>query len=287
MNYPEQVIIKTAKGIFHLKISPQKNRNNQAIENYLISLGSKNNKCVQLLIPCKDSPIKIATLIWVKSEENCSLEKYIEKGLAQHMVLLGLTLAKDINPSLEKVQFDDMSTFKCDLPDNKEYKLQMKTFHIAFHGATWYESYFGAKLVDNYDLYCKLKENLYNPDNKTASFQFNNDELQEELEPLYKNSNTWAEFFKLIDKKYGKKKCGVVYPWLLLAMYVIFENNNIFDNVKWYIDYNEKIESIPFQSYECKDGGSKTRKKARHNIKPYFYLIDLDEVSKMNYKKFF
>jgi hypothetical protein len=289
MNYPEQVIIKTDKGVFHLKISPEKNRHTQIIESYFIGLGSKNNKCVQLSVPSIESTIKTGTLSWVKAEDDCSLEQYIKKGLAHHMVLLGITLARDINPFLEKINLDDMSTFTCDLPDTKSYKIQMKAFHIAFHGATWYEYYFSAKLLVDYDKYSKLKMNLYDIDKKPEGFKFNNVQLQEELEPLYKNSKTWAEFFELIDKKYGKKKCGVVYPWLLLAFYIIFENNSIFENVKWYINLNNnvKITSVPFKSYEFKQTAGKTRKKSRYIHTPYFfYLIDIDEVGKMNYSKF-
>ena len=289
MNYPEQVIIKTANGVFHLKITTEINRDNQIIESYFIGLGSRNNKCVQLSVPSIESTIKTGTLSWVKAEDDCSLEQYIKKGLAHHMVLLGITLARDINPSLEKIYLDDMSTFTCDLPDNKEYKIQMKAFHIAFHGATWYEYYFGAKLVNKYDIYCNLKANLYEGDKKPQYFKFNNAKLQEELEPLYKNSQTWAEFFERIDKKYGKKKCGIVYPWLLLALYVIFDGENMFENVKWYIDLNNntKIISVPFKSYEFKQTAGKTRKKSRYTYTPYFfYLIDIDEVNKMNYAKF-
>lgn len=294
VNYPEQVIIKTDGGIFNLKINPQINRDTQIIESYFISLDSKTNKCVQLSVPSIESTLKTGTLSWVKAEDDCSLEKYIEKGLAKHMVLLALTLARDINPLLERINLDDMSTFTCELPDNKMYKIPMKSFHIAFHGATWYEYYFDAKLVKYNELYCKLKENLYDSDKKPKNFNFNNEYLQEELEQLYNNSNTWSDFFSAIDKNYGKKKCGVVYPWLYRAMTVIFEHNKIFENENWYIDLKEnakkdKTALIPFKSYEPKQGGKRQTRKRKYKFRgciPYIYFIDIPEIAKMNYKKF-
>jgi hypothetical protein len=296
MKYPEQVTIQTAAGVFHLKIT--ENTNRDTTESYFIGLGSKSNKCVQLTVPSRESSLKNGKLVWVKAEEDCSFEKYIEKGLARHMVLLGLTLARDINPDLEKIYLDDMSTFKCDLPDNKSEKVQMKQFHIAFHGATWYEYYFDAKLENEDDrkLYNRLKENLYNPDKKPPNFDFNNSELQEELEQLYQSSHTWSEFFKLIDKKYGKKKCGVVYPWLYRSIAIIFDKRHINDNYYWVIDLKENVAKnktplIPFRSYEYTNGSRRrvkavTRKNDKYIPPPHYYMIDIPEVNGMNYKKF-
>lgn len=210
------------------------------------------------------------------------------------MVLLALTLARDINPLLERIDLEDMSAFTCELPNNKEYKLPMKQFHIAFHGATWYEYYFDAKLNEKYDQdrYLKLKQNLYNPDKKPKYFDFKNEYLQEELEILYNNSKTWSEFFNAIDKKYKKKKCSVVYPWLISAMSVIFEKQNMFANVGWYIDLKEnaavKTAPIQFKSYDIKNGGKRqTRKRYRYKYSiPSFYYINIPEVGRMNYAKF-
>lgn len=281
-DYPDQVIIKTDAGVYHLKITAH--RDKQIIESYTIDLDSRDNKCVQLSVPSVYSKSKKGTLVWVKAEENCSFEKYIEKGLAYHMVLLGLTLARDINPALEKITLDDLSGFLCKLPDNKEYKVHMRAFHIAFHGSTWYEYYFKAELVKDYDKYCVLKENLYNPDKKPEAFNFNNLELEDELMPLYIKASTWAEFFDSIEKKYGKKKCGVVYPWILNAMYVIFEDDNIFDNYKWIINL-DRLSRVPFKSYENLQKGGVTRKRVSPND-PIVFLIDIPEVNSMNYKKF-
>jgi hypothetical protein len=39
--------------------------------------------------------------MWVEAHEDCSLESYINKGLAKHMTLLGLTLARKLNPNIK------------------------------------------------------------------------------------------------------------------------------------------------------------------------------------------
>ena len=119
------------------------------------------SKCVQINIPSKTQKLNHGILIWVESAPDCSLESYIEKGLALHMTLLGFTISRDINPTIERLYFDDCSRFMCDLPTGESEPVSMKSFHIAFHGATWYEYYFDAQLVNNYDVYSKLKENLY------------------------------------------------------------------------------------------------------------------------------
>jgi hypothetical protein len=120
------------------------------------------------------------------------------------------------------------------------------------------------------------------PDKKPAVFNFNNLELEEELSPLFIKANTWAEFFDSIDKKYGKKKCSVVYPWIINAMYIIFEGDNIFDNYKWVINL-DRLPLIPFKSYLQK--GGVTRKKVSPNI-PIVFLLDIPEVNSMNYRRF-
>ena len=294
MEYPDQRIIQTAAGVFHLKITENINRDTNTIESYFIGLGSKNNKCVQLSFPSRKSLNKDGTLAWVLAEDDCSFEKYIKKGLAHHMVLLGLTIARDINPTLEKIVLDDMSAFKCDLPDNKSYKVDMRPFHIAFHGSTWYEYYFDAKLEnkDERKIYNRLKENLYKSDKKPPTFNFNNSELQKELDLLYEKSETWAQFFEIIDKTYGKKKCGVVYPWLKFAMKIIFDKTQLHERDAWIIDMKEnhaknKTPLIPFRSYEYKNGGgARTTRKNTVYFEKHYYLIDIHEVNSMNYTKF-
>lgn len=237
---PAKYTIRTAYGKFHMKISAAMDRNKIKADAFNVNIGSKTKQCAQFTVPLKHTGHTDAKLIWIEAHEECSLETYIQKGLAQHMILLGITVVRHINTSIKTIYFDDMSSFMCALPNGKEQQVPMKPFHIAFHGATWYEYYFDAKLKKDHDKYLRLKENLFRAEAKPATFDFINQELQEELEPLYDGSSTWHEFFTLIDAKYGNKKCSVIYPWLVQAMNHIFEGS-VFFEVKWYIDLEENL----------------------------------------------
>ena len=291
--YPEEQIIKTDKGIFHLKIGQLKNRDTGIIETYTVNIGSKDNKCCQLRIPSREvveKELQLNTvkkdrkankynenvdgyLMWVQSDIYCSLEQYIKKGLAQHMVLLGSTIIQDINPLIERVYFLDTSNFTCELPDGKKEKVPMKEFYIAFHGATWYEYNFNARRVVDWGYYLKLKEGFDDPARKPAKFDFMNSGLDIRLKDIYNNTSTWRELFDAISDKWGSKKCGIVYPWLVSALYEVFDNRNAYENVKWYINLNDnnKVRPVEFISYLVKRSGGgkrKTRKvrKSRKNM---------------------
>ena len=126
--------LRTDSGIFAFKLATNINRDTQQIDSLLINLGSKNNKCVQLQIPSRESGGTTGYLMWVEADENCSFEQYIERGLAQHMVLLGIRLAKMFNRNLKRIQLKDTSSFECQLPSGIQ-QVPMKPFHIAFHQA--------------------------------------------------------------------------------------------------------------------------------------------------------
>lgn len=242
--------VKTEYGKFQLKIVVTLDRNTNQPKSFTINIGSKTKQCVQLQVPARETNKTDALLIWVEADEECSLERYIQKGLAQHMVLLGITLVRQINPKIKTISFDDTSSFKCALPDDTEIRVPMKAFHIAFHGSTWYEYYFDAMLKQDHAKYCDSKKNLYDPHYKPDEFNFINGELQEELEPLYNASSTWYEFFQRISKKYDNKKCSVIYPWISSAITSIL-NGNLYDHPKWYIDLeaNQKKNKTPSIRY--------------------------------------
>ena len=98
-----QFEIKTSYGKFIFKITGRRDRNTEQYEDYTINLGTKNKKCVQLSIPSVESNKTEGYLMWVEAYENCSLETYIERGLAQHMVLLAIRLARMLNPNLQRI----------------------------------------------------------------------------------------------------------------------------------------------------------------------------------------
>lgn len=289
--------ISTDYGKFIVKFSVSRNRNTNEIISFNINIGSKDNFCIQIKVPSRESKETDAYLMWVEANEQCSLEKYIEKGISQHMTLLGLTLIRNINPNITIVSFEDTSSFECDLPNDTKKHVPMKAFHIAFHEATWYEYYFGAKLQKIYDEYCKLKKNMYKSEYKPKDFDFINTELQEELEPLYKSTTNWYNFFQAISKKYNKKKCAIIYPWIGKAMGYIFDSN-IYDNTKWYIDFkaNEMQNKTPIIKYSMSDkifGGNqkkritlKKRSRRRHTFSRTYLFPNIPEIQRMKYKEY-
>lgn len=293
-----EYILTTQVGRFICKITATFDKNTNQPETFNINLGSKEKYCVQLKVPSKESKKTDAYLMWVEAHEDCLLEKYIEKGISKHMVLLGLTLIRKINPNIKTVSFEDTSSFKCKLPNDTEKQVPMKAFHIAFHEATWYEYYFDAQLKQDYNKYCKLKKNMYKSENKPKSFDFINDTLQKELEPLYEATDNWYDFFQAIEAKYGSKKCGMVYPWIMKAMYEIFQSN-IYDDTHWYIDfkYNEEQNKTPLidfdlRNIEMKGGGDrvnktlKNRKNRRFTFSRTHIFPNIPEIQKWNYTHF-
>jgi hypothetical protein len=283
--FPKRAVIVTKSAAFHLTISSFNNRNTSVIENYTVSLGSRSKKCIQMNVPSIESGKKSGILMWVEKVGSvCSLNITDSKNLSHHALNLALTIARDINPECNRYDFDDCSSFKCQLPDHVE-TMSMKPFHIAFHGSTWYEKYFGAKLMKDHDLYERLKLNLYDPTKKPTHFNFKHSTLQDELDPLYSSTNTWYDFFQAIQKKYGDKKCGVVYPWIIDAMYIIFENNQIFEYQKWYIDV-AKTPKIEFLSYEdAMKGGTRKKRNEIYNATP-LNVRNPFRIQNMNYKAF-
>lgn len=287
--------VNTDSGKFIFRVTLTLNRNTEQPESFVINLGSREKYCVQIRVPSRESGLTDAYLMWVESSENCSLEKYVEAGLAKHMTLLGFTITRQLNPKIKTISFEDTSSFDCKLPNSTTTKVPMKAFYIVFYNSTWYEATFGAKLKRNYAEYCKLKENMFSKENKPQTFDFVNDKLQQELEPLYNSTTSWHEFFKAISTKYGKKKCGVIYPWLSNALYEVFKSN-IFDDTKWYIDLTDAYEKIPQIQYtlvdikeEQKGGKHKTMKKKkqrRFTNRSIYIFPNIREIKKWKYGEF-
>lgn len=284
--YPKRAVIVTEKASLHITIEPFTNRNTQIIEHYSISIGSRKSKCLHLTVPGIGR--KEGTLNWVsKMIPECYLDAKDTARLSQHIIQLAFTIGRDINPVCNRYLLDDCSSFPCSLPNGKKHVVPMKPFYIAFHGSTWYEYYFGAKLVYNHEQYERCKLNLYNSSKKPATFSFKHADLDELLQPLYASTATWWEFFQAIQLQFGDKKCAAVYPWLTDAMFEIFDHSNIYDVHKWYIDL-AGVPLIPFRAYtDMQSGGKRATKKHRPSPSPSpIFTYNYFELQSMNYKKF-
>ena len=283
-----EYVIKAEGHTFHLLLTEFNDRNTGNISSININLGGSHKKCLNLNISATESTGKLS---WVERHEECSLE--INNPQSQLLILLAISIAKSINPNIQYIYLDDTSHFQCTLPEGNERKIEMKPFHIAFHQSSWYEYYFNAHLVADHNKYVALKANFTNPQNKPVKFNFNNDTLQKELEPLYNSTNIWADFFKAISQKYGRKKCAIIYPWIKDALYILFENTSHFENMKWVIDLenNNKIKQIQFTTYKAEwSGGGKKNKTRKQQVKKHInkleYLFLPHIISTWNYNKF-
>lgn len=296
ITYPTKQIIVSEQGIFNLHIIQNKDRNTGNVVSYSIHLGGKERKCFNMKFPSHTNTDTSGYLSWIESHEECSFETFTNKGISQHIISLGISIARTINPNLTILKLEDNSNFPCKLPNGIERKVPMKPFHLAFHQATWYEYYFDAKLEKNYEEYLELKKNFRNPSCKPEQFDFMNDELQHELMPIYSQTNTWEDFFTTIAKTYGRNKCAVLYPWIQKALYMIFENHSYFENVNWYIDLKEnmrknKTASVYFESYMPRLVGGKTthrhtKKRSRHTWEQSYLMIHVPETMGWKYSSF-
>lgn len=286
--------LQSTVGLFELLIKPIMNRDKTQPESFVVNLGTKQRKCVQFTVPSIESQKTEAKLLWVEAHEECSMEKYIEKGIAQQMVIIGISVARSLNKNIKRINLDDTSSFQCALPNEKEYKVPMKPFHIAFHGATWYEYYFDAMLKKNHDQYEKSKYNRYKSEFKPKEFDFVNQELQQELEPLYHTTLNWNDFFEAIADKYGKKKCGIVYPWIHKAINTMLDSN-LYDQTEWYIDLEENIKKnktpiVSFTLQKIVSGGRrstiKKTKARRFTYSRTHFFPNIPQIQSWNYKKF-
>jgi len=289
--YPKEAIIKTNKYSFHLHLTPYKNRNTCIVEKYNITLGCPDTKCITLSVPARHMHDKSGKIASIERKTDCSFETSDKPGFSQHLLLLGLTIARDINPSVTKFYFDDCSHIDCTMPDGSTIPISLRNTNITFHGASWYEQHFGAKLVTGHSEYRRRVENLYNPDKKPPTFDFNNTDLNELLTPLYMSSETWADFFKAIRDNYDKRKCAIIYPWFMNALYIIFDGN-MFDNMKWYIDVEDNglTPLVPFTTYTVRRqqrGAGHTRRVRRYRYPAYMsFTMNPNRVRKYNYKRF-
>jgi hypothetical protein len=292
---PKHQTIKTGYGKFELSIGEIKDRTTQEINEYTINLGSRETKCINLTIPTQYTNHRWGNLLFVKGKGICSIDKHIPDKFTQHMILLSFTIARNLNPNLLGVVLDDESGFMCTLPNGNSIQVAMKDFHLAFHESTWYEYYFDAKMIRDNTLYTELKLNFKNSEYKPPYFDFRNSELQDILQPLYESTNTWREFFDLIAQTFGSKKCAIVYPWLKSALYTIFDNQSIFESIKWYINFDEntkknKTPHIHFISYSLQKGGRlhKTRRRSYTVVRdtPPLFIVPRSDVDELKYKDF-
>ena len=249
----------------------------------------KNNKPVQAKIPHLlygvvptplmasmlplSTPSGVLNFGTCLTEPECSLGAFLEKGSGtEHIIKTSIRYAHNDVPSVTKFLFDDDSHIDCvekdmgKAPPRKPTRpLNLAFFYIAYHGKTWYEARFNAKMVDD-NKYRKYKESLgflTDPARKVTFMQFleiigislESESQVKSLETYYKKGTTYRDFFEAVEKK---NRCAVLYGWLNTFMehYI----GATFSDKGWFID----VETM--DQGESQQGGGTTSRIMKYRI---------------------
>lgn len=243
-----------------------------------LQMGGKNF-CVMLRW-LKTSPYyEEVDLQWLNTHKmHCEMSGIeIKREKTIHLFKLAITLLKHYNPHVKQLTLLDNSKFPCILPDDSVVMPSLKHFYFLFHRKTWYEAKFNAYPSADRERYEKMKENFDNPAIK-GPFRFNNSDLEEILQPLYQESNTWAEFLEKVAKL--PNYCSKVYPWYIHGVSAVLEAKAMIPD-NWIIDVvPEVFPEIPYEIVAAGGGKARTRKAPRIPAEAYS-LPDTPHLSKM------
>ena len=266
--YPISFKAKTTHGLFQVSIHDDIGVKYDPLEGLLKKkLGSIINVggtkyCVQVNAPLEGT---IANLMRLESGSNCSLDSVLVKGQkTKEMAYLAITLSKEFFPNILQYKLQDSAKFECIFPDGKSYFMNMTLFELAFEQTAYYESRYGARLLNPNDqeTYKASLDNFDNPSKKPDYFTFINDSIQVELAILYSKTSTWKEFFSEIKRVYKERRCQYVAPWLKYALLCIFHDFKI-EGQTWIFDIDEN-QIISYKKLQ--EGGKKTRNNKKNMI---------------------
>jgi len=251
----------------------------------LLNLGGKDTNCIQIKVPYEET---IGKILWIQAgkENECSIDDKEQSGKKLiHMVQLGITIAKEINPTLQTLELEDSASFDCILPDKSKIAMSSTDHDIAFYQKSYYEKRYGAVLINDMlrKKYIDDMKGFYDSSKKPKLFDFKNHDIEEELLPLYNISENWKEFFDAINTKYGNKKCTVVVVWIKSALRYVF-NDRIYSGLDWKIDVNN-IPKITYEERVLEKNGGGTRKKERYEKKSMLgKILEMDWNGYFKYK---
>ena len=289
----EPRFLKTSAGIFKVTINDDMHLDQATREmklmGKLISVGGKNT-CVFIKTSNEFPEAYLANVI--TREGGCEInDKKISGNNTIIMIKLAFTIVKEIALHVRTLKLQDTSSFSCELPNNKSFGINLSLYELAFHNATWYERHFNARIpVQSADIqYMNAKKGFNEP--KPTNFDFNNNDLNDILMPIYIKTTTWKEFFSEIYKM--EHKCRIMFPWykeaIMLAMGGISYENQ-FRAIDIYSEPNGAIEYK-----EVKMGSRGGTRKAQHEfmeyIEPTDYILDNqkrisnEDIYKLTYTK--
>ena len=212
------------------------------------------------------------TLQWLTTDKMRCEEGGVEirKENTVHLFDLSVKLLKRYIDVKEIILLDN-SKFKCKLPDDSLENMTLSHYYFLYHkGKTWYSDKFGAVHIKPYEKtqYESWLLNFDDPKKKPKTFDFKNDDLNAELEPIWYSTATWSEFLDTI--KIQPNICQKSYPWFLNAFYILSDKTPL--PSYWKID----VDSRPNIEYTLLSrlGGKRTRKnykyKSENLLEPNF-----------------
>ena len=222
-----------------------------------IFIGGPDKWCIHCEIHKNGGSFKpMGYLVKIRYDILCSLTHNFSKGkdTKQIMILL-LQYLYNNYPSVKELNFNDMSTKKCD--NKQDINLAVMTY--LYSGKTWYEKNFGAYLADYninimnmyIDKLNKAKHIPWDEMKETINIEYDN------IEELYNNSKIWKEFFETIYKELEIADfCNSISPWI--DSFILKYFNNL-QGLNYLMPVNNKNLKYTESEY-VKKGGRYTRK---------------------------
>ena len=254
MDLPSKFIAKTSFGTFQVKIF---NRS-------FITIGSTQG-CVQISI----NPSNQAKLEWLGTEKGGCEEtgKKIHGTDTIAMTDLGFTIMKQLYPDVNPyVRLQDSSSFHCIIPGGNKVSISNMIYNLLIKGKTYYQDRFDATLLyKESQIALDMFINAWSVQLIQKDFDFENKDLNEELQPILQIVNHWNEFFNKLYDKYNRNTCIFMHSWYL-RLYGMLAKIPI--HTEWQID-TSKRSIILYDIIETRNIRSNTRKTFEYN--PYVF----------------
>jgi hypothetical protein len=262
--------LKTHAGIFRVTVEDMYKHAKNTRSN--ISIGKSididcPNLCVSLLCP-HESTVGNFTNIATSETHPEKQERLLRGTKAVILMNLAFTILKEEAPHIHTLEFEDTSTLCCEM-DDKPYQISLALFELAFFQMTWYERWFGARLLtDSAQSAYLLSKEGFSKKQKPEQFSFQNKYLDELLTPLYEQTKSWAEFFKELYPI--NKKIKILLPWHKQALCSAM-GGILYSGQQWKIELqgNEKIQRVEYKVVRGKKQ----------------YTNDKEDLSKIKYTK--
>jgi len=208
------------------------------------------------------SPIS-ASIPLLSYEPECSIGSPLQKGAGTELLIkAAITYCYEQVPSIPIFTFDDTSHIDCLVtegtrpPRKLKKPLNLAYLSIVYHGKTWYERIFNAKMIDatKYAMYQESLGFLTDSSAKLPFLQFlelvqPSSEQIIYMEEYYLSTSTYRDFFERIPKH---QRCMCLFGWI---------NRFMEHYLKWHKEW--MIDARNMSSIQS-GGSRRTRRNHRH-----------------------